>query len=219
LLLCFNMCKRILLLCLLLNATSGFSQDAWKLSVVKDGIRIYTRPVVHSKIKAIKVECSLAVKPSQLVATILDIDNSYQWVYHSKLNRIIKRVSPSELYYYSEVNVPWPAENRDYVSHITVSQNLKTKVVTIDAPCVPGMVPEKNNVVRIIHSIGKWTISPSENNTIKVTYELEVDPAGSVPAWLINLFATQGPMETFEKLKLQLKKQDYKNVKPEFIVD
>ncbi|EHQ25449.1 START domain-containing protein [Mucilaginibacter paludis] len=209
----------LLLIWVLVHSTAVYGQEAWKLAVLKEGIKVYTRPVVNSKFKAIKVECSLPVHPSQLVAAIMDIDNSYQWVYHSKVNRIIKRVSPSELYYYSEVSVPWPAENRDYISHIMVSQNPKTKVTTIDAPCIAGMVPEKNNVVRITHSIGKWTIWPYVNNGIKVEYELEVDPSGSVPAWLINLFITQGPLETFQKLEAYLQKKDYKEAKLGFIAD
>ncbi|MEO6520410.1 MAG: START domain-containing protein [Mucilaginibacter sp.] len=213
------MCKRLFLLCLLLQATVSFAQDGWKLSTTKNDIRVYTRPVANSKIKAIKVECSLPVRPSQLVYVIMDIDHGSEWVYHGKDARILKRVSPSELYYYSEVIVPWPCENREYVAHIMVNQNPKTKVVTVDAPCILGMVPARKNIVRITHSVGKWIINPTENGAIKVSYELEVDPAGSVPAWLVNLFATQGPMETFEGLKVQLKKKDYKDVKLPFIVD
>ncbi|RKR85381.1 START domain-containing protein [Mucilaginibacter gracilis] len=207
------------MLCLLLNAGLVFGQEGWKLSVVKDEISIYTRPVVNSKIKAIKVECSLPVRQAQLVAAILDIDNSGQWVYHSKRASIIKRVSPAELYYYAEVAVPWPAENREYVAHIMVNQNTKTKVITIDAPCVTGMVAGKINVVRITHSIGKWVIGAYQNNAIKVSYELEVDPAGSVPAWLVNAFATQGPMETFERLKRYLQKKEYRDVKLDYLQD
>ena len=214
------MYKTILFLCLLFISTLCFGQDTgWKLASEKDDIKVYTRTVADSKLKAIKVECSLPVRPSQLVAAILDIDNSYQWVYHSKLNRIIKRISPSELYYYAQVNVPWPVDNRDYVSHVMVSQNPKTKVITIDAPCVPGIVPLKKDMVRITHSTGKWTISPFENNAIKVTYQLELYPAGSVPAWLVNLFATQGPMETFQKLKLQVQRNQYRDAKLDFVTD
>lgn len=213
------MWKRLLLSCLLLQATLCFAQDDWKLSNTKNNIRIYTRPVPDSKIKAIKVECSLPVRPSQLVYVIMDIDHGSEWVYHGKNARVLKRVSPSDLFYYSEVVVPWPCENREYVAHIMVNQNPKTKVITVDAPCVTGMVAERKNIVRITHSIGKWIINPIENGAIKVSYELEVDPAGSVPAWLVNLFATQGPMETFEGLKVQLQKKEYKDVKLPFIVD
>lgn len=212
--------KRIVILLLILfKATLGFGQDSWKLKIVEDGIKVYTRSVTNSKIKAIKVECNLAAKPSQLVAVILDINTSCQWVYQSKTAKVLKQVSPAELYYYCEVNVPWPAKNRDFVSHVRVSQDADNKVVTIDAPCVPNMVLVKENIVRITNSVGKWTIAPIENKKIKVQYELMVDPAGTIPAWLVNLFVTQGPLETFERLKVQLRKPEYKEAKFSFIRD
>jgi hypothetical protein len=204
---------------LVIIAKLCFSQEVWKINTVKDGIKLYTKPVPDSKIKAVKVECSFPVTVTQLVAVITDIDHNTEWVYHSKLNQMLKKVSAADIYYYSEVAVPWPAQNRDYVSHIVITQDPKTKVVVIDAPCMPGMVAEKPNIVRITHSIGKWTIVPAPNNTINVSYELEVDPAGSTPAWLINLFAVQGPLETFEKLKLQVQKPVYKNAKLGFVDD
>ncbi|WP_448699935.1 START domain-containing protein [Mucilaginibacter sp. AW1-3] len=203
----------------LISTASCFAQDNWKLSIDKGGIRIYTRPMANSNLKAIKVECNLSAHPSQLVRVIMDIDNSAEWVYHGKNARVIKQVSPSELYYYSEVSVPWPAQNRDYISHIIVKQNPKTKEITIDAPCIADMVPVKPDIVRISNSVGRWTITPSANNTIKVEYQLAVDPAGSIPAWLINLFATEGPFKTFERLKEQLQKPDYKNTRLAFIED
>lgn len=214
------MYKRVTLtLCFLFTIAASFAADTWKLDVDKNGIKVYTRTIANSKLKAIKVECSLNARPSQLVRVIMDIDNSADWVYHSKNAYVVKQVSPADIYYYSEVSVPWPAANRDYIAHIMVSQNPKTKVITIDAPCIPGMVAQKSKVVRISHSIGKWTINPPVNNTIKVTYELEVDPAGDIPAWLINLFATEGPLKTFEKLKTELQKPEYKNAKLDFVED
>jgi hypothetical protein len=198
-------------------SVQGYAQQAWRLSNEKDGIKVFTRSMNNSTIKAVKVECSLAVKPSQLVNVILDIENSFKWVYHGKGARVIKMLSPKELYYYSEVIVPWPCQNRDYVAHIMVSQDLKTNVITIDAPCVSGFVPIKENVVRITHSVGRWTINATENNETKVTYELSVDPAGSVPAWLTNLFAAQGPMETFRRLRIYLQQPEVKNIKAAYI--
>lgn len=213
------MLKKICLLCLLLPGFTAFSQDGWKLNTEKDGIKIYTRPVANSKISATKVECSFPVRQAQLVYVILDIDHCHEWLYHNKLCKLVKQVSPYDLYYYAEVNAPWPAQNRDYITHLMVSQNPKTKIVTIDALSAPDMLPVKPGIVRVTHSVDKWTIYPYENNAIKVSFEIEVDPSGSVPAWMTNLFATQGPMETFQKLKLQVQKKDYKDVKLWYLVE
>src|SRR6185312_11810474 len=121
---------------MVLTVASASAQNDWKLSVDKEGIKIYTSIVPDSKIKAIKVECDLNTKPSQLVAVVMDINSATDWVYHVKSAKLIKQVSPSELYYYSEVSLPWPVANRDFVAHLTVTRDPVSKVVTIDGPAV-----------------------------------------------------------------------------------
>jgi len=121
----------------------AFGQADWKLSAEKDGIKVYTSNVPGSKIKAIKVECEINATESQLVSLLMDVNSSAEWVYHTKSCTLIKQVSPSDLYYYSEINLPWPAANRDFVAHLTVVQDPVTKVVTINGPAVQGFVPVK----------------------------------------------------------------------------
>jgi hypothetical protein len=52
-----------------------------------------------------------------------------------------------------------------------------------------------------------------------VQYELRVDPAGSLPAWLVNMLSSKGPYESFLNLKTQLLKPKYANAKFSFITD
>jgi len=205
---------RILVVSFLLGGifSKAFAQGIWELKTDDEGIKIYTSIVPESKVKAVKVECEFKATATQMVAVLLNINNGPEWLYHTKYSKLVKQVSPSELYYYSEVNLPWPAENRDYVAHLKVTQNPETKIVTMDAPSVPGLVAVKPGVVRIDHSKGKWVIAPLPNGKIKVEYTLHVDPGGALPAWLVNTFATQGPMEIFKRLKVQLQKPEYKNV-------
>lgn len=211
--------KKLLLLplFLFLIQVNVFGQSDWKLSTQKDGVKVYTLNLPDSKFKAIKVECEIDATQSQLVALLMDVNTSADWVYHTKSCTLIKQVSPSELYYYSEVNLPWPAANRDFVAHLIVSQNPETKVVVIDGPAVNGMVPVKNGIVRITNSTGKWIITPDGIDKVKVEYTLHVEPGGSIPAWMANMFATQGPLEIFKKLKVQIQKPVYKNAELSFI--
>jgi hypothetical protein len=212
------MCKKICIALIgCMFALSSFAQQPWTLSTSQDGIKVYSRPVANSKFKALRVECELNATLTQLTALLLDVDACTNWVYHTKSCTLLKRVSPSELYYYSEVSVPWPAENRDFIAHIMISQNPETKVVTMDAPCMQGMVPVKSGIVRIEHSTGRWTITPAGRNKVKVNYELQVDPGGDIPAWLTNMFATQGPLQSFKALRKELQKSGYHNAKLDFI--
>lgn len=198
-------------------AGSAWSQE-WKLKDEKDGIRVYTRTVSNSDIKAIKVECHVEATLSQLAAVILDIPASDEWVYATKYCRVQKIISPAEFIYHSEVEVPWPASNRDFVVRVKVDQDSLTKKMTVAGENLPKYLSEQPGVVRIMHTVSKWTVTPQGNN-LNIEFVLHVDPGGSIPAWLINLFASRGPMETFLNLRTQVKKPEYKDASFSFLVD
>lgn len=205
--------KQLLVFFLLLFKLSPTSaQTSWKLSTESEGIKVYTGIFPGSKIKAVKVECEFKASASQFVAVLFDIKASPEWLYHTVSCTVVKQVSPADLYYYSEISLPWPAQNRDFVSHLSVSQNPETKLITINGPAVPGFVPLKDGLVRVDHSGSEWMITPLTNGQISVKYTLHVDPGGALPAWLVNMFATEGPVRIFKKLKLQLQKPAYRNV-------
>ena len=212
--------RHILLLPLLFLGLWGSAQDSWTLKTNKEGIAVYMKSADNSKLKVIRVICTLTATPSQLVSVILDVNTGADWVYSTKSSVLLKKVSPSELYYYSEVSVPWPVNNRDFVSHLIVTQDPSSKVVTINGPTIPDYLPAKDGIVRVgANSSGKWVITAKQPQQILVEYTLQVDPAGSLPAWLVNLFAAKGPFETFKNLKEQLKKPAYANAKFPFIVE
>jgi START domain len=197
--------------------TGSIAQNDWELKSDKEGITIFTRLYPSSKFKAVKVYCTLPATLSQLVAVILDVNTGAQWLYSTKSSILLKQVSPSELYYYSEVSVPWPVNNRDFIAHLMVSQDARTKVVTVNGPTVPDYIPQKKDVVRVARSDGQWIITPVDKSHSKVEYTIQVDPGGNVPAWLINLFAAKGPYESFRNLKQHLQKPQYSTVRLPFI--
>ena len=211
--------KLVVVFLLFTNYAMAQTGTNWVLKENNDGVKIYTGDVVNSKVKAIKVECELDATLSQVVAALMDIKTSEAWLYHTAGNYIVKQVSQGELYYYSLVEMPWPVSNRDFIAHLIVSQNTTTKVVTIDAPCVADMVPVKAKIVRIANSKGKWILSPVGKDHVKIVYTLHADPGGSIPAWLTNLFVTDGPSQSFKKLKIHLQKPVYKNARLDYIVN
>lgn len=214
------MIKRLLLLVLaavFLHA-SGVAQS-WKLRTNKNGIKVYSREVEGSKFHALRVESSFDVPASRLIAVILDIEGATEWLYSTKSCITLKTVSPSEVFYYSEVKFPWPVSNRDFVAHLKVNQDPATKTITVHAENVSALVEEKKGIVRVKESVGNWTIRPEGKNKLHVSYELRVDPAGSLPAWLVNMLSTKGPYESFLGLKTQVLKPKYANARLSFIED
>lgn len=192
----------------LMSALFCHAQDGWKLKSDKEGIKTYSRKTEDSKINAIRIEADFSASLSSLVAVILDVSNYDDWIYNSRNTRLLKQVSPTELYYYGEIKFPWPSTNRDFVSHVTVSQDSRSGVVVIGANNVSGWVPANKNLVRIENSVGKWTISPAGKDHVKVLYELHADPGGELPVLLINSFSSTGMVATFKNLRRRLERTD-----------
>lgn len=212
------MYRFLLYLLLLIGPAYGASaQSSWKFLTEKQGIKVYSRPVTGSKVKALKVECVLNTTASALVALLLDVPAAEGWVSHTKSCVLLRQVSPAELYYYSEVNLPWPLENRDFVAHVKVSQDKISKTVTVNAPAIPGWVADKKGIVRVNHSIGLWTITVLDHIRVSVSYSLQVDPGGVIPAWAVNALSSQGPIDSFIKMKEKLQLPQYKNAVLGFI--
>jgi|SRR5580692_3704527 hypothetical protein len=184
------------------------AQDDWKLQKNKDGIQVYSAEFPDSKIRAIRVVADYDASPEKIADIVMDINTSMEWVSHLKSCYLIQRVSQNELYYYAEVKLPWPVLNGDFVAHLTRNENVQTGAITIDGPAVAGLVPEKKGTVRISNSLGKWIITPLDSSQAKVEYVLHVDPARSLPSWLVNMFSSETPMQIFENLRRELKRNE-----------
>jgi len=203
---------------LLFGAQQAHATDSdWKYLTEKDGIKVFSRSVATSKVKALKVECVMNASLSAIVALLLDVPGSTQWVSHTKSCVLLKQVSAAELYYYSEVSLPWPLENRDFVAHVRVAQDKASKTVTVDAPAIPGMVADKKGIVRVSRSVGYWTLLPLQNGSVKISYSLQVDPGGIIPAWAVNALSSQGPLESFMNMRKMLQRTQYRNARFDFI--
>jgi hypothetical protein len=139
----------------------------------------------------------------------LDIKGQKNWVYSTKSSSILKQVDVHEVIYYSEKSMPWPVTNRDAVMRLKINMDAPGNTMMVNATTVDGMVPVKKGIVRVPASKVYWRVTPISSNRMKIEYEAEVDPGGSVPAMVVNMFSTKGPLETFRQLKMLLNRPDY----------
>lgn len=201
-------CLILTLLSLYLCITQAFAQAEWRRVAVRDGIKVYAKTVPDSRIKAMKAECTLDAGADEVIALLLDVKAAERWVCHTKSCRLIRKVSDTELFYHTEVSLPWPLDNRDFVTHLCVIKHEKSDIVTVEAPAVPGIVPLREGVVRINASINRWLIRPLPNGKVWVEYMLQVDPGGHIPAHVVNMFACRAPIETFQNMRKMLNERN-----------
>jgi hypothetical protein len=192
------------------------AQSDWHLKKDEDGIKVFTANADNSDFKCIKVECTVKATQSQLVALLTDINRQPDWVYGSKSAEVLKSIKPNEFIFHSQVDVPWPCADRDYIAHITINQTSPQELI-IDSHSEPDLIPAKDGIVRVKKSAAHWDVTKVGSDFLKIVYTVSFDPAGSVPAWLTNMFVTKGPFLTFQKLKDKVGTSEYHNAHYDFI--
>lgn len=195
------------------------AQENWTLRKNDKGIQVYSRKTDSFRINELRVTTVMQAKLSQLVAAITDIQEHEKWVYKALNTKMLKRNSATDLFYYTEVDAPWPFDNRDVVMRMVVEQDAKSRAVTIHTYNVDNFYPFQKDIVRIMVSRGKWQVTPLANNQLQIEYRIQVDPGTGIPAWLINFFATNAPYETFVHLREHIKLPKYAEARLDYLLN
>jgi hypothetical protein len=102
--------------------------------------------------------------------------------------------------------MPFPLSNRDAIIHLRIKTDSLPKFLTISGIGEPDSFPEIPGRERVPHYKASWKVTMPTAQTIQINYLVEINPGGSIPAWIANSYADKGPYGTFLNLADQLKK-------------
>jgi len=176
----------------------------WSLKKDQDSIQVYTAHAEGSKFKRIRADFTIRATREKLFDKLLNADRYVDWQYNTLHSRVLERVSPREIIYYNEVDAPWPVANRDLVIRLKIEETPSEPSFRILTWSEPGSVAIKDGVIRVPSSKGEWRVTDSGNGKLQVRFEMQIDPGGDVPAWLVNLTSSLAPYQTFLNLKKML---------------
>lgn len=205
------MSRTLFSLILILFCSRAACQPTWKLRKEEDGIRMYTASTDTSEFKLLKVELEVDATAADVLAFLKDVDRQPEWIYGVRSATMLKLIKPDEFIYYSQVDLPWPCSDRDYIAHLHVSHPV-AGITMLDSHAEPDYLPLKKGLVRVKQSIAHWEIRSLHAERQAVSYTLSFNPGGLIPAWLINMFLTKGPSSTFSKFREALTRPRYKQM-------
>ena len=196
------------LLCWLILAIavegSVWAQNSWIVQKEKDGIKISNRRSATSAFNDVRVELDLPGNLDQLAAILLDVKKYREWAYATKEAFVVKQMGPNKLIYYSEIEVPWPATNRYFYAGFEIKKDPAGHSMQVVSTSIPFEAPVPKDLVKVTYSKGEWNVTTISKKSIHVNYTLELDPGGTLPAWVLNLFSTKGPLETFQNIRKKM---------------
>lgn len=183
---------------LTLDATPE-KHGGWKLEAEKNGIKVYTRPIIGSKLKQVRAITSVSAPMAMVMHVLTDYPNYKNWVNNVTESYIVEQPQDSVHYVYTYEDAPWPVQNRYNVARMTLDEDDDHGKLEFES--MPHYLDNSQKGIEIERYEGWWEVSALPGGGCQIEYMLDHNPGGHVPSWLVNYMAVDAPVKTLENLK------------------
>lgn len=173
----------------------------------RDGIKVYTCKSDDDKFKSLRAEFVLEnISIQKLENFLRDVPNYPTWQYNMVKAELLEKRSENEIVYRSEVDAPWPVEDRELLMRFW-SEKDEVGYTYFNMENTSYNYPLSEDLVRVPYMKGRWKVKESVNNALEIEYVMHINPGGMVPAWLVNIAMADGPHHSFKNLREQIYKK------------
>ena len=187
------------------------AQPAWaggwsKLSN-DDGILVETREVPDQEMPDVRGTMVMKGDFYEIAALIEDVDHTCDWAKRCLGSRVIKRITESEMIFYSRTTAPWPVQDRDAVLHAVATGLERGDDVTMRFESIQTPLgPPVDGVVRMPVLKGHYRMQRIDDQTTKLEFTVHADIGGWIPTWLCKSLSKSIPYDTLAGIRRHLPK-------------
>jgi hypothetical protein len=165
----------------------------------ENGILVQKQEDPSRVLPVLRATAEIAGPPERVLAWIRDVTTHPRWMADCVEAKSLK-TTDEHTYAYNRVGAPWPVSDRDAV--------VKSKLIEKDGGFRVEFhdteelgTPETPDVVRMAKVVGYWDLRPNGAGGTAVEYQVDSDPAGSLPGWLVARVASENPYNSVLNLK------------------
>lgn len=207
---CIMKTIKLLIITFLLFVLSCFNIQAqnWDFEFEKKGIKVWTRKLDWSKIKECKGETTLKTNLGSIVSVFDDVPNFPKWVYNCSEAKRLRKDSETRGVVYCVIKLPWPAKDRSMTFQYLMTQDKKTKEVTVRFLGTKDKIPNDGNI-RMTYFKSHYLLTPIGSDEVKIVFQSHANPAGDLPQSIINMFLNDTPYETLLNIRNIVEKPSF----------
>lgn len=207
-----------LLIFLLIFSESLRGQENWDLVKNKKEIKIYSRTNTVSTFKEFKGVTEINASVNDFLAVLYDIEGLVDWAYNIKESKLMQRPDNHVQIYYAIAKAPWPYKDRDGVYRNEIEWDPQAGELFVKIEMLEEEAELNDAYVRM-DGYGFWKVKEIAKNRLVVTFQMQVDPGGSIKAWMANMFVSDSPFYTLMGLREAIKLDKYRNKNFEILKD
>lgn len=181
----------------------GYFIPSWTLKKDEEGIKVYVANKEGSDYKQCKSTVSFKSTTNDLCNYLLNPSNFSSHSNRIKKIKVIKKTNSSAVYY-MQVDLPWPASDRDGVYQVNLLSK-STEKAELEIIALPDLMEEVEGHVRIRVTNTEYYVKKNEEK-IDIEMYVHTDPSGSVPSVIANYYIEDSPFETLVAIRKNLEK-------------
>lgn len=184
----------VLLFCTGAIADAGLG--GWTFERREHGITVSRRERAGNALAAFRGEGTVKANVLQVLAVILDVREVERWAYGITDARSVRHVDERTELVYLYSNTPWPVRDRDMVVRRTVEILRPGEEFAVSIRCEPGGATLRDGVIRVRACDSSFRMRKLDRESTHITYEMSLDPEGSLPQWASAWVARTAPVKT-----------------------
>ncbi len=199
------------------TSTSAICQEKikWKLAHSEPGLEIFKQPTKTNgaEFKGI-LQANTTIE--EVLKKLEDPASCQQWRF-----RCVHYVPLGDAYVYAQIDMPGIFKDRYAVMQVqrstdkssgTVTMTLTQQTIATIPKDIAAQLPSQyEDLLEMVEHSGKWILEPTGDNTVLITYQLQVNPGGNIPKSLFRVGSTKKPLNTLRNLRKALSTQTQMN--------
>jgi hypothetical protein len=173
---------------------------SWIIKTNEPNYRVLVRESDHTGIKEIKIVHKFKGNFKKLIVAMNDIKTNEKLFSNCTKANLLKQIDAHSSYQYFYFKMPITVADRDIISKVTIYYSDSTYSL-VSRAADSKLVSKNVDVIRINKANTSWQFRKSGNGEIIMEYYASADPGGSIPKWLVNVFAVRESKISIEKLK------------------
>jgi hypothetical protein len=175
----------------------------WEPVYEKEGIKVWEKYIEGSSVVAFRGQVIVETNIHQAFSILYDADHKKDFLQNCIDYRILKVKLPGQTTSYVKIGNNFPfIDDRDIVieSKVELLPSEK-KIVVYVWKSSDELFPPTDDAVRVPKMKGHWSFQALGQGKTKIFYQMESDPGGLIPKWIVNMANKGLPFKTLTKLR------------------
>ena len=185
----------------------AFAGAKWTTLTKEAGITVTTRREKKRQFPTFRGTGRVKADMWSIIAVIQDADKHTQWLHECSDSSMLKRVDDTTQIVYNRIDAPWPVKDREVILRGKIDFIDPQREIKIRFRAIKSKLKAPTaDVIRMPVLEGHWYLVAMGPDKTLVEYQVNADPGGELPDWLIEQSSKDLPLHTLKKLRKQVAK-------------